>query len=121
MIEKLFHYEYSQSFHCVHFAIEAAKYLYQKDYSLSFIGLTNSLDDAIRTSRSTVIQNTRIDKPKEGCIVLMTYHTGNSHVGIFYKHRIFHLCEQGVQRITLEQARPLFKRIRFYEPNLNHS
>lgn len=120
MIDDLFKLQYSQSFHCVHFAICAAKQLYGKDYSGSFVGLTNSLDDAIKTSRSTVVSNTRIEKPKEGCIVLMTYRTGNSHVGIYHKHRIFHLCDQGVQRITLEQARPLFNRIRFYEPNLHN-
>jgi hypothetical protein len=50
----------------------------------------------------------------------MTYRNGSSHVGLFYRHRIFHLTEMGVQRITLEQAKPMFKRMRFYEPNLHH-
>ena len=122
MYEKLFRCEYDRNnFHCVHFVIHATKEIFGLDYSPCFVGLTGSIDETLQTSRNTVIQNKRLEKPIEGCIVLMTYHTGNSHVGIFYKHRIFHLCEQGVQRITLEQARPLFKRIRFYEPNLNHS
>lgn len=110
-----------QRFHCVHFVIKAAKLLYQKDYSSSFIGLTNSLDQALQTSRNTVIQNKRLEKPIDGCIVLMTYFNGSSHCGLFFRQRIFHLCEAGVQRITLEQAKPIYKRIRFYEPNLNHT
>lgn len=121
MIEKLFHCEYDpQRFHCVHFVIEAAQLIYTKDYSGCFIGLTGTLDETIKTSRSTVHQNKRLDKPIEGCIVLMTYQNESSHVGLFYRQRIFHLTEKGVQRITLEQAKPLFKRMRFYEPNLHH-
>lgn len=121
MINQLFRCEYDpQKYHCVHFVIEAARLIYDKDYSNSFVGMTGSLDDTVKTSRSTVIQNRRLDMPIEGCIVLMTYHNGSSHVGLFYRHRIFHLTEMGVQRITLEQAKPMFKRMRFYEPNLHH-
>ncbi len=121
MINRLFHCEYNpQKYHCVHFVIEAARVLYSKDYSASFIGLTGSLDETVKTSRSTMIKNKRIDRPIEGCIVLMSYHNESSHVGLFYRQRIFHLTEKGVQRITLEQAKPMFKRMRFYEPNLHH-
>lgn len=110
-----------QRFHCVHFVIQAAQVLYQKDYAKCFIGLTGTLDETLQTSRSTVIQNKRLEKPIEGCIILMTYFNGSSHCGLFFRQRIFHLCEFGVQRLTLEQAQPMFKRIRFYEPNLTHS
>lgn len=121
MINQLFRCDYDpQKYHCVHFVIEAARVLYNKDYSSSFIGLIGPLDDTVKTSRSTVIQNKRLEKPIEGCIVLMTYFNESSHVGLFYRHRIFHLTEMGVQRITLEQAKPMFKRMRFYEPNLRH-
>lgn len=122
MINHLFRREYDpQNYHCVHFVIEAAQCLYQLDYSKCFLGLTGSLDETLKTSRSTVIQNKRLEKPIEGCIVLMTFFNESSHCGLFFRNRIFHLSEIGVQRITLEQARPLFKRIRFYEPNLYHT
>jgi len=122
MINALFRCTYNpKKFHCVHFVIHAAQVLYSKDYARSFVGLTGSLDEAIKTSRSTAIQNRRLKRPREGCIVMMTYFNGSSHVGLFFRHRIFHLSEKGVQRITLEQAKPLFKRMRFYEPNLHHS
>ena len=120
MIDHLFKLEYSRTFHCVHFVIRAAKDIFNLDYEQSFLGLTGSLDNALKTSRSTVVKNKRIDKPIEGCIVLMTYQNESSHCGLFYGNRIFHLAESGVQRITLKQANLLFKRIRFYEPNLHH-
>lgn len=122
MINALFHCEYNpQKFHCVHFVIKAAQLIYGLDYSKCFVGLTGSLDEAIKTSRTTVHQNRLINRPVEGCIVLMTYQDGSSHVGLFYRHRIFHLTEKGVSRPTLNEIKPLFKRMRFYEPNLHHS
>lgn len=121
MYEKLFRCEYDRNnFHCVHFVIHAAKEIYNQDYSKCFVGLTGSIDETLQTSRNTVIQNKRLEKPKEGCIVLMTYQNESSHVGLFFRHRIFHLTEMGVQRLTLEQAKVYFKRMRFYEPNLHH-
>lgn len=121
MINDLFERKYSpQKYHCVHFVIESAKLIFKSDYSACFIGLTGSLDESIKTSRDTVHKNKRIEKPIEGCIVLMTKYDSGSHVGLYYKGRIFHLSQSGVQRITIEQAKTQYKRIRFYEPNLHN-
>ena len=118
-IRELFRCRYNtKNFHCVHFAILAAKKLYNRDYSSCFIGLTSSLDEAIKTSRQTANRNKRIDKPIDGCIVLMTYMDNRSHVGIYHENKILHLCERGVQRVNIEQAKMWFKRIRYYEPNI---
>ena len=62
----------SKNYHCVHFLIEAAQYLLNQDYSASFLGLTGDLSQSIQTSRNTTIKNKRLEKPKHGCIVLMT-------------------------------------------------
>lgn len=121
MINDLFEKKYSpQKYHCVHFVIDSAKMIFKNDYSACFIGLTGSLNESIKTSRNTVHKNKRIEKPVEGCIVLMTNYDNSSHVGLYYKGRIFHLSQQGVQRITIEQTKNYFKRIRFYEPNFNN-
>ncbi|MHC3124767.1 hypothetical protein NL42_14010 [Acinetobacter sp. GN11] len=120
-IRPLFHLRYDPiKFHCVHFVIAAAKHIYQLDYSQCFIGLTGSIDETLKTSRETVHRNKLIKRPIEGCIVLMTHINGSSHVGLFFRHKVFHLTEQSVQRITLHQAGKIFKRIRYYEPNLYH-
>lgn len=120
-IIELFYCKYDpEKFHCVHFVIKAAKYIYGLDYAPCFVGLAQPLSEAIKTSRETVHRNKAIKKPKEGCIVLMTYMNESSHVGLFFDHTIFHLSECGVQRITVEQAKIWFKRIRYYEPNLHH-
>lgn len=120
-MNELFRCEYNPSnFHCVHFVIRAAQILFGKDYSGCFVGLTGPLNDTLRASRATVTRNKRINRPVEGCIVLMTYQNESSHVGVFFRNRIFHLVERGPQLITLEQAKPIFKRMRFYEPYLHH-
>lgn len=103
-------------YHCVHFVIEAAKSIFQKDYSTSFIGLTSSLNEAIQTSRQTIIQNRRLKEPRQGCIVLMTSLTGNNHVGLFYSGKVLHLNESGTQYLSLSMLKYFYTRFRFYEP-----
>lgn len=105
----------SKKYHCVHFLIEAAQYLFEKDYSASFLGLTGDLKQSIQTSRDTTIKNKRIERPKDGCIVLMTNLLNSSHVGLFYCGRVLHLSEIGVHFQELRSLDRAYSRFRFYE------
>lgn len=104
-----------KKYHCVHFLIEAAQYLLDKDYSASFMGLTGDLAKSIQTSRDTTIKNKRIERPKDGCIVLMTNLLNSSHVGLFYCGRVLHLSEIGVHFQELRSLERNYSRFRFYE------
>ncbi|MCP0910788.1 MULTISPECIES: hypothetical protein [Acinetobacter] len=104
-----------KKYHCVHFLIEAAQYLFEKDYSESFLGLTGDLKQSIQTSRDTTIKNKRIERPKDGCIVLMTNLLNSSHVGLFYCGRVLHLSEIGVHFQELRSLGRAYSRFRFYE------
>lgn len=104
-----------KKYHCVHFLIEAAQYLFDKDYSASFLGLTGDLKQSIQTSRDTTIKNKRIERPKDGCIVLMTNLLNSSHVGLFYCGRVLHLSEIGVHFQELRSLERNYSRFRFYE------
>lgn len=104
-----------KEYHCVHFLIEAAQYLFEKDYSESFLGLTGDLAKSIQTSRDTTIKNKRIERPKDGCIVLMTNLLNSSHVGLFYCGRVLHLSEIGVHFQELRSLERNYSRFRFYE------
>lgn len=104
-----------KKYHCVHFLIEAAQYLFDKDYSASFLGLTGDLKQSIQTSRDTTIKNKRIERPKDGCIVLMTNLLNSSHVGLFYCGRVLHLSEIGVHFQELRSLDRAYSRFRFYE------
>lgn len=105
----------SKKYHCVHFLIEAAQYLFEKDYSPSFLGLTGDLKQSIQTSRNTTIKNKRIERPRDGCIVLMTNLLNSSHVGLFYCGRVLHLSEIGVHFQELRSLDRAYSRFRFYE------
>lgn len=105
----------SKKYHCVHFLIEAAQYLFEKDYSASFLGLTGDLKQVIQISRDTTIKNKRIERPKDGCIVLMTNLLNSSHVGLFYCGRVLHLSEIGVHFQELRSLERNYSRFRFYE------
>ncbi|OTL19090.1 hypothetical protein B4R72_01960 [Acinetobacter pittii] len=116
-IDSLLNRQYDpQHYHCVHFLLEAAEYLFKQDYSSSFIGLTDSLHETLKTSRNTVIQNRRIDHPIDGSIVLMTNQNQSSHVGLFYCGRVLHLTELGVHYLNIQVLKKFYKRIRYYEP-----
>lgn len=104
-----------KKYHCAHFLIEAAQYLFDKDYSESFLGLTGDLAKSIQTSRDTTIKNKRIERPKDGCIVLMTNLLNSSHVGLFYCGRVLHLSEIGVHFQELRSLERNYSRFRFYE------
>ena len=104
-----------KKYHCVHFLIEAAQYLFEKDYSESFLGLTGDLKQSIQTSRDTTIKNKRIERPKDGCIILMTNLLNSSHVGLFYCGRVLHLSEIGVHFQELRSLERNYSRFRFYE------
>lgn len=105
----------SKNYHCVHFLIEAAQYLLNQDYSASFLGLTGDLSQSIQTSRNTTMKNKRLEKPKHGCIVLMTNLLNSSHVGLFYCNRVLHLSESGVYFQELRSLERNYSRFRFYE------
>lgn len=121
MIDELFNRQYDhRRYHCVHFVIDAANTIFELDYAPSFIGLTGSLDETIKTSRETAHRNKQIKNPTNGCIVLMTKQDNSSHVGIYYKNKVLHLTDSGVQLLTLNQIELIFKRVRFYEPNLRN-
>ncbi|MDU6159533.1 MAG: hypothetical protein E6651_11665 [Acinetobacter sp.] len=109
------HYD-PENYHCVHYVIEAAKDIFGQDYSESFIGLTGSLHETLKTSRNTAVKNRRIDHPIDGSIVLMTNHNQSSHVGLFYCGRVLHLTELGVHYLNIQVLKKFYKRIRYYEP-----
>ncbi|MCE6627773.1 hypothetical protein KSA08_06410 [Acinetobacter pittii] len=116
-IDSLLNRQYDpQHYHCVHFLLEAAEYLFEQDYSSSFIGLTGSLHETLKTSRHTVVKNRRIDHPIDGSIVLMTNQNQSSHVGLFYCGRVLHLTELGVHYLNIQVLKKFYKRIRYYEP-----
>lgn len=113
------HYD-PESYHCVHFLIEAGQYLFDQDYSDSFIGLTSSLHESLKVSRHTVMRHRQIDQPVDGTIVLMTNVKQSSHVGLFYCGRVLHLTEMGTHFLPLITIKRFYKRIRYYEP-ITHS
>lgn len=105
-----------EKYHCVHFLIEAADYIFGLDYSGSFVGMTTSLHETLRTSRLNARQGRRINKPIDGTVVLMTNANQSSHVGLFYCGRVLHLTEMGTHFLPLITIKRFYKRIRYYEP-----
>lgn len=105
----------ANKYHCVHFVVDAAKYLFDVDYSSHFLGLTGTVDESLKASRRNFNQAKKLEKPVNNCIVLMTNLMNRSHVGLFYDNHVLHLSEQGALFQTLRTLDRHYSRFRFYE------
>ena len=102
------------SYHCVHFIIEAGKYLFAYDYTDNFLGLANPLNINGSPSKHTVKNSERVEVPTDGTVVLMTKLDGGLHVGLYYCDNVLHLAENGVLYQSIRHLERQYKRIRYY-------
>lgn len=103
------------SYHCVHFLIDAGKYLFNYDFSHCFLGLTGSLDDTLIPTKEGMEQGHLVTMPRDGTIVLMMTLDNRHHVGLHYCGRILHLSESGPRFETLRSIKRQYKKVRFYD------
>lgn len=57
----------------------------------------------------------KLDKPESPCFVVMQRTKMEPHIGLFYKGRLLHLIDNGVEYQPLPVARRYFTRIGFYK------
>lgn len=109
-----------ENYHCVHFVIEAGKYLFGYDFTDNFLGLSNPLDSNGNPSRHTVKNSERVQAPTDGTVVLMTKLDNRLHVGLYYAGRVLHLSKSGVRYQSIRQLQREYKRLRFYNAKNFH-
>ena len=103
------------SYHCVHFLIDAGKCLFDCDFSHCFLGLTGSLDDTLIPTKEGMERGHLVTTPCDGTIVLMMTLDNRHHVGLHYCGRILHLSESGPRFETLRSIKRQYKKVRFYD------
>lgn len=108
------------NYHCVHFVIEAGKYLFAYDFTDNFLGLANPLDNNGHPSRHTVRNSERVQTPSNGTVVLMTKLDNRLHVGLYYAGNVLHLSKGGVRYQSIRQLQREYKRLRFYNAKNFH-
>ncbi len=105
--------QYSDNYHCEHFAIDCYRFLTGAD--VSELMLTKGHFKALNL-RNFV----KLDKPQQNCFVLMR-DKNNSHVGVWYDNQVLHLTQKGVVMQPLFTLEKSFKKILFYGVNQNVS
>lgn len=103
------------SYHCVHFLIDAGKHLFNYDFSHCFLGLTGSLDTALRPTKTSMKEVVLVDKPRDGTIMLALTLDNKHHVGLYYCHRFIHLPENGPRFETLRSINRRYKKVKLYD------
>ncbi len=115
-IDSLFGHKFDRdNYHCVHFLIDAGKYLFDYDFSYCFLGLTGSLDNTLVINKESMQQGVLVTTPSTGTIVLMMTLDNRHHVGLYYDRRILHLSENGTRFETLRGIKRQYKKVRFYD------
>ncbi len=112
--------EYSDNYHCEHFAIDCYRFLTNQDVSELILTKTPSSSPLSRGEfKAKNLRNfVKLDKPKQYCFVLMR-DTDRSHVGIWYDNQVLHLSLKGVVMQPLFTLEKSFKKIFFYGVNQN--
>lgn len=116
-IDALLNRQYDAThYHCVHFVVDAAQYLFGRDYTDGFLGLTGTVNSAHACAGTKVIHNQRLNEPIDGCVVLMNNRLNKAHVGLFYCGRVLHLSERGVYFQDLRTMQRHYSGFKFYAP-----
>lgn len=114
MIDVLFDKTYhKQRYNCVHFVCEAWQLVAGADLSQRMSGVLRAVSDGGGMQRDDMRPFERLNEPDSPCIVLM-HGNQSPHVGLFYRHKVLHITEQGVQYMPLAVAAIGFDRVRFY-------
>lgn len=108
-----------KTYHCVHFVVDAARYLYDKDYSKYFLSLSKPVTVSLRKSHLDYdfTSVNRLSTPKDGCVVLMTTALNSAHVGLFCDGSVLHSTESGVYYQSLRTLQRNYWDFKFYETN----
>lgn len=113
MIDALFDRTYhKQRYNCVHLVCDAWHLVTGADLSQRMAGVLRAVSDGSGLQRDDMRPFERMTEPESPCIVLM--HGRSPHVGLFYRQRVLHITEQGVQYMPLAVAAIGFDRVRFY-------
>ena len=119
-IDPLLNRQYDATkYHCVHFVVDAAKYLFDLDYTPYFMSLAGQVSAQLKTAHVgyDFSQTVELDKPKDGCVVLMLNLLNKAHVGLFYQGRVLHIAEQGVYFQELRSLQRNYSGFKYYEAN----
>lgn len=115
-IDSLFNRKFDRdSYHCVHFLIDAGKYLFNYDFGHCFLGLTGSLDTTLRPTKTSMKEVVLVDKPRDGTIMLALTLDNKHHVGLYYCNRFIHLPENGPRFETLRSINRRYKKVKLYD------
>ena len=103
------------NYHCVHFLIDAGKYLFDYDFSHCFLGLTGSLNTTLSPNKHSMSRGQLVTSPADGTIVLMMTLDNRHHVGLCYCGRVLHLSELGPRFEAMRSIKRQYKKVRFYD------
>ena len=107
----------AHNYNCAHYAIEQINVATGAD--ITFKSGDEWQVDFIRYLRANF---TRINKPTQNCLVVMSQHTGGLHLGVYRDYAVSHNYNSmfgagSVIKSDLGTIRANYKRIRFYDYN----
>jgi hypothetical protein len=112
-IDPFFNRVHTKNYNCLDFVREVWLELTGRDIIERLPGLLDE-SKGKRAGLSGIRQFTRLEKPRNPCLVLMQRAHTEPHIGIYLNRRILHLHERGVEFQPLLVARAYFTSIKYY-------
>lgn len=101
------------TYHCVHFVVDAWRVLLDEDISADFSGMLTPLESASVMPLWPDLF-VEIDNPQKPCIVVLRKGDRTPHMGMWYKGKILHLREEGPHYANLARICLEYDTVRFY-------
>lgn len=104
------------NYNCLDFVNEAWTHLFGTS---DIIQRLEALSSGVHSSQGRVILSAvrgfvKLDTPVDPCFVVFQRMKMQPHIGIYYKRRVLHLKETGVEFQPLKITKRYFKKIGFY-------
>lgn len=114
-VDKLLGKTYNRdAYNCVHFLVDAWRHLVGQDLSARLAGFLRpaAARGVVAPARHDFA---RLDAPCSPCIVLMHRPRSAPHVGMYYRGRVLHIHEHGVEYQPIDVASRGFTKLRYYK------
>lgn len=110
----LFHRKYDRNnYNCAHFVVEVWRLLADQDIEPILSGFLLPPKQR-KVALGKRRQFKPIQKPESPCLVAMHRPKSAPHVGMYWKGKVLHIHENGVEYMPVDVASRAFKTVRFY-------
>ncbi|GEA08486.1 hypothetical protein KUL42_32470 [Alteromonas sp. KUL42] len=115
MLDKFLGRNYSPAnYNCVHFTVEVWQALTGNNIEQALTLFMRPSNDR-KASMSLRRSFKKLEAPQSPCLALMQRQKTSPHLGVYYKNKIIHITELGVENVEPSLAARGFEKVTYYQ------